>query len=318
MAVRTPLASADVRACLEAIGRDPSGVVLDPVFAGTVNTSYLATLASSERIFLRLYEQQDLDGARHEASMLQRLASSGVPTPCPLARADGGFVTTVKGKALVAFPFLEGATPKQREVTPSRARATGAALARLHLAVDGMPAPDGRFGRDALLLLASRFRAHASCSVRELHPFFDHELRRTDGDTARDPSLPAGLIHGDLFRDNVLFRGEELVALLDFESAHAGTFAFDLAVVFLSWCYGGAFEWPLARALVAGYEDVRPLEQREWDGFFAEARFGCLRFATTRIADDTIRVGKLYRRFLARLTALDALGPKGLASRLGR
>jgi len=318
VAVRTPLAPADASACLAAIGHDPAGVVLEPVLAGTVNTSYVARLGAGERVFLRLYEQQDLAGARREAEMLRALSSAGVPTPCPLVRADGEVVTEVFGRALVGFPFLEGATLRQREVTPVHTHAVGAALARLHLAVAGMPAEEGRFGRDALLGLVSRFRVHPSCAVRALAPFFDHELRRSDGPTARDPELPGGLVHGDLFRDNVLFRGDTLVALLDFESAQRGTFVFDLAVVFLSWCYGASFEWDLARALVAGYETVRPLERSEWNGLFAEARFGCLRFATTRISDDTVRVGKLYTRFLARLTALDALGPAGLAARLGR
>ena len=316
MAIRTPLTPEDVAPCLSAIGHDPRSVTLEPVHAGTVNTSYVARLGSGERVFLRLYEQQDPSGAGREAALLGRLAARDVPTPGPLVRADGAYVTLVHGKALVAFPFLEGETTCQAGVTPTKLRAVGSALARLHLAVDGVPAPRGRFEREDLLRLVSTFRVHASCAVRETAPFLARELLRDDGPAARAPSLPGGLVHGDLVRDNVLFRGDELAALLDFESACEGTFVYDLAVVFLSWCYGASFDWDLARALVAGYEVVRPLERREWNAFFAEARFGCLRFATTRIADDTIRVGKHYRRFLTRLTALDALGPSGLVERL--
>ncbi|MBK8215903.1 MAG: homoserine kinase [Myxococcales bacterium] len=316
MAIRTPLTPEDVAPCLSAIGHDARSVTLEPVHAGTVNTSYVARLASGARVFLRLYEQQDPSGAAREAALLGRLAARDVPTPGPLVRADGAYVTLVHGKALVAFPFLEGETTCQAGVTPTKLRAVGTALARLHLAVDGVPAPRGRFEREDLLRLVSTFGVHPSCSVRETAPFLARELSRDDGPAARDPSLPGGLVHGDLFRDNVLFRGDELAALLDFESACEGTFVYDLAVVFLSWCYGASFDWDLARALVAGYEVVRPLERREWNAFFAEARFGCLRFATTRIADDTIRVGKHYRRFLARLTALEAVGPSGLAERL--
>lgn len=318
MAIRTPLSLDDVAPCLSDLGRDPTGLVLVPVHAGTVNTSYAVTLASGERIFLRLYEQQDVEGARQEAVLLATLAARHVPTPCPIARSDGEPVTVVRGKALVAFPFLPGTTTPQASVTVAHTRAVGAALARFHGAVFGLPAAEGRFGRDALLALARGFRTHSSCSVRDIAPFLVAELSRDDGVAARDPSLPGGLIHGDLFRDNVLFVGENLTALLDFESAQRGTFVYDLAVVFLSWCYGASFDWALARALVEGYEEVRPLEELEWAGLFAEARFGCLRFATTRIADDTWRVGKLYRRFLTRLTAISALGPNGLRERLTR
>lgn len=316
MAIRTPLAALDVAPCLRALGRDPKDLVLTPVHAGTVNTSYVVTLASSERLFLRLYEQQDVEGAMREAELLTTLAARDVPTPCPIARTDGAAVTVVYEKALVAFPFLAGTTTPQASVTEAHTHAVGVALARFHRAVEGLSAAEGRFGREAVVALARGFRTHPSCGVRDVAPFLVEELLRDDGDAARDPTLPGGLVHGDLFRDNVLFEGPRLTALLDFESAQRGTFVFDLAVVFLSWCYGASFDWSLARALVAGYEEVRPLEEREWAGFFAEARFGCLRFATTRIADDTWRVGKLYRRFLARLTALSALGPRGLRQRI--
>ncbi len=284
--------------------------------AGTVNTSYAATLRSGERLFLRLYEQQDVEGARQEAQLLATLAARDVPTPCPIARTDGDAVSVLGAKALVVFPFLPGATPSQAQVSEAHTRAVGSALARLHLAVEGLPATEGRFGPDAIVALARSFRTHASCGVRDVAPFLVRELLRQDGDAARDPSLPGGLVHGDLFRDNVLFEGSRLTALLDFESAQRGSFAFDLAVVFLSWCYASSFDWTLGHALVGGYEEVRPLQELEWAGFFAEARFACLRFATTRIADDTWRVGKLYRRFLSRFTALTALGAGGLRERL--
>ena len=316
MAIRTPLSLDDVAPCLLDLGRDPAGLVLVPVHAGTVNTSYAVTLLSGEQVFLRLYEQQDVEGARQEAGLLATLAARGVPTPSPIARTDGESVTVLRGKALVAFPFLPGTSTSQASVTEAHTRAVGTALARFHGAVVGLPAAEGRFGRDDLLGLAHTFRTHSSCSVRDIAPFLVTELARDDGVAARDLSLPGGLVHGDLFRDNVLFVGDHLTALLDFESAQHGTFVYDLAVVFLSWCYGSSFDWALARALVAGYEEVRPLEEHEWAGLFAEARFGCLRFATTRIADETWRVGKLYRRFLARLAAISALGPNGLRARL--
>lgn len=316
MATRTPLQTADVSPWLSALGKDPRDVRLSPVEAGTVNTSYVAHLASGERLFLRLYEQQDLEGARREAALLAHLFARDVPTPCPLSTsgATGQAVSEVLGKALVVFPFLEGTTTSQANVTAHHTRVVGHALGKLHLAVTGLEAREGRFGLEPLLERVAAFRTHASCSVRELYPYFLRELPLAEG--ARIHGLPGGLVHGDLFRDNVLFQGTHLTALLDFESAHRGAFVFDLAVTMLSWCYGSAFEWELARALFDGYTSVRKLQESEWDGFFAEARFACLRFAVTRIADETHRVGKLYPRFLARLAALDSLGPSGLREKL--
>jgi homoserine kinase type II len=130
-------------------------------------------------------------------------------------------------------------------------------------------------------------------------------------------------VHGDLFRDNVLWGDEgELAALLDFESASDGVLAYDLAVTLLAWCFGDTLSSPLARAMVAGYEAERPLAVAERAGMLAEACVAALRFTITRVTDYAMRVVtgprvlKDYRRFLARLDALEALGPSGLSRAL--
>lgn len=312
MATRTPLSTADVAPWLAALGRDVSGLALDPVAAGTVNTSYLARLCSGEALFLRLYEQQDLSGAEAEARLLAELARRGVPTPAPLGRAGDleDCVAVAQGKPLVAFPFVPGATTCQARVTPAHTRQVGEALARLHLASSGLAMPADRFSAPALSALAQRFAEGRYDEARGLGPWLVGALKAADD--ARDAGLSRGLVHGDLFRDNVLFDADRLAALLDFESCHGGVFMYDITVVLLSWCYGSTLEPALARALFDGYQSVRPLAEREWRGLYAEARFACLRFLTTRLADETWRVGKHPRRFQERLQAIDALGPDGL------
>jgi homoserine kinase type II len=128
----------------------------------------------------------------------------------------------------------------------------------------------------------------------------------------RASSLPSGVTHGDLFRDNVLWKNHAIVALLDFESASHGTFAFDLMVTLCAWCYGAEFETALVEGLLAGYQEQRPLERRELEALDVEGAVACLRFATTRITDFSMRVGpdqvpaRDFRRFLSRLDALEA------------
>jgi homoserine kinase type II len=129
---------------------------------------------------------------------------------------------------------------------------------------------------------------------------------------SRDSALPTGITHGDLFRDNVLWDGLELTALLDFESACRGVFIYDLMVCVLAWCYRDGFELGLVRALVAGYDSVRPLSAEERAAAITEGTVACLRFATTRITDFEMRapagVAPLrdYRRFLKRSQDLRA------------
>jgi homoserine kinase type II len=124
--------------------------------------------------------------------------------------------------------------------------------------------------------------------------------------------LPSGIVHGDLFRDNVLFRDGTIVALLDFESAFHGPFVYDLLVTIAAWCYRSSFELEQARALVEGYESVRPLEPAERGALRTEGALACLRFVTSRITDFELRAApgapplRDYRRFLARLEAIEA------------
>jgi homoserine kinase type II len=291
---------------------------LVPVEAGTVNTSSVARLRSGESLFLRLYEQQGLTGAEAEALLLGELSRRGVPTPAPLGRSGSPdmCVAIAKGKPLVAFPFIRGVTLRQSEVTTRHAAQVGEALARLHLASAGLALPADRFSVAALIGLTRRFGEVGDDEARALAPWLEQELGLAD--RARDARLPHGLIHADLFRDNVLFDGDRLAALLDFESCHGGAFVYDIAVVLQSWCYGSSLDLDLGRAVLSGYESVRRLDEAEWRGLYAESRFACLRFLTTRIADKTARLGKHPRRFQDRLRALDELGAAGIIERVRR
>jgi homoserine kinase type II len=120
----------------------------------------------------------------------------------------------------------------------------------------------------------------------------------------------------------VLWQGDQIAALLDWESASQGTVIYDLAVTLLAWCCGDSLDWSLARALVEGYRTERELLTGEWEGLWWSMRLGCLRFATTRITDvflkGTYPPGyKSYRRFLLRLDAVEKLAPDELRGMLG-
>ena len=298
--------------------------------AGTVNTSYALHLEAG-RFFLRIYEEQGREGAEAEARLLRHLAASGVKTPAPMVARDGAMVRSVAGKPAAVFPWVDGEMLCLRAVTAGAAREVGAALARMHLAG---PPPDaslgpGRFQLEDLRRRCDRVRASrdplASASAGALRDALTAVAARRRSD------LPTGLVHGDLFRDNVLWhedgpldehdttapRPPRIAALLDFESAHHGPFAYDLAVTILSWSFRDTFDTDVARAVVAGYRKVRELSQGEREGLHAEAVFAAVRFTITRITDEAIRVGKRWQRFVARREALEQLGSSGLREMLG-
>lgn len=285
--------------------------VLEGVPAGSVNSNYALSLSSGARLFLRIYEEQDDAGARAEAAMLVRLSERGVPCAPPLARADGRHVGTLAGKPAALFPWCEGGMRCQASVSPADAHAVGAALARVHRAGEGIVPGPHRFGYERLLERLERIAAAKDPELARQATVLRPAL---DAVHASRQSLRQGLVHGDLFRDNVLWRADEgstIATLLDFESAFHGPLVYDLAVALLAWCFGDDLDDGLAEAMVRGYASVRPLEPVEREALHAEAMFGALRFTITRITDYAMREGavgdrvvKDWRRFAMRYATL--------------
>ena len=301
-----------------------------PILAGSVNTNLELALAGGGRAFLRVYEEQTLATAAGEARLLAHLSGHGVPTPCPLplAATPDAFIVEHAGKPVSVFPWVDGDMLCQASVTPAATAQIGAALARVHLAAASFDAPPSRFGAAQLQGRLDAIRGTPRL-LPELTVVVERLAARLDRFADRAPGRDgAGLVHGDLFRDNVLWRDGRIAALLDFESASHESYPFDLMVTILAWCFGDRLDPALARAMARGYASVRPLPEAEADRLHAEGSYAALRFSITRITDFELRprhsdangtggVLKDYRRFLARADALDQLGAVGLRTFLG-
>jgi homoserine kinase type II len=321
MAVLTHISDEDARALLSEYGLGELRA-LDGIAGGSVNSNFRLE-SEAGRLFLRLYEEQNVGGAVSETAMLERLARAGIPTPEPLHRLDGALVSVVRGKPAALFPWREGRMRCQASVTPEDAGRVGEALARLHIAGARETRDAGRFRFADLLVRLDRIAASGDMRFTPFVPVLRASLDRVH--EARDPGLPKGLVHSDLFRDNVLWTPSgEIAALLDFESACKDTYTYDLMVTVLSWCVADDVEPRLATAMREGYERVRPLSEGEKQGLYMEGSFAALRFTLTRITDYALRAGdtgprvvKDWRRFLQRFERLEALGSDGLRRMLG-
>jgi homoserine kinase type II len=315
MAIHTVVPEADLLAVAAAY---PLGALraFEGLEVGTVNTSYRLDLDAG-RFFLRVYEEQGADGAARETELLRWLSRNGVATPAPIAARDGRTVLRVQGKPAALFPWVAGEILCQKRVTPDTAFLVGKALARIHRVghAPGALIDEGRFGPLPLVERCKRVAASTDPEARSLAGALEQDVRALA--SRRRTELPRGLIHGDLFRDNVLWENGAIAALLDFESAHDGPFVYDLAVTILSWTYGDTFDFALARAICAGYASERPIERAEREGLYDEAILATLRFTITRITDEAIRVGKRWQRFVERRQAIEALGPTAFPERLG-
>ncbi len=281
---------------------------LEPLDAGSVNSNFRLWDREGRVYFLRLYEEQGVEGARAELDLLRELSAAQVPVAPALTLRGEPWLGQAQGRPLAIFPWFDGEMRCQRSVTEVTCQRLGAALAQVHSApVTSLP--QGRFKLSDLQRRLERVQAE-SPTLRPDAARVKHLLH--DVTARRDPQLPRGLTHGDLFRDNVLWQQDRIAVLLDFESASEGPFVYDLAVCLLAWAFDSAFEPALLRAMLEGYQAVRKLSLAEREALSTEASFAALRFATTRMTDYSLRAKpgepplRDYQRFLARFEAIEA------------
>lgn len=283
MAVYTPLSEADARALLE--GYDIGAfVALEGVEEGVENTNYKLTM-SRGRFILTLFEKRVAEAdLPFFIAVMGRLAERGFPAPEPIRAKSGEALVRVKQKPAAIVSFLDGDWPR----TPSLAHCTaiGAALARMHVALDGFAMERanalGPAGWNALI----RPRLAAAEQLRPgLAALIERDL--DDTSAAWPADLPRGAIHADLFPDNALFVGGRLSGVIDFYFACTDFLAYDLAVCLNAWCFVDEREYSpeRGRALIGAYEAVRPLTEAERAALPLLARGAALRFFATRLAD---------------------------------
>jgi homoserine kinase type II len=322
MGIQTVLDDLALAQALSAFGLPPPDRVR-PEPKGGVNTGY-HLWSGGRRLYLRVSEGKTDADVAFEVEVLRFLAEAGYPVP-PLELAAGGRAAVpVAGRPALLFHYAAGEELAAGAVTPARCRRVGEQLARLHdLAAafpGGRPNPHGP-ARVAEWLAALRPDGDGDAEVAAALPLLADELACA----AALPGAPRGLVHGDLFRDNVLWIGDRIGAVLDWEMACTETFAFDLGVALCAWTYGeAAFDGARAAALVAGYRARRKAEPDTLAALYPWTRFVALRFAASRIhgyhraalpADRLVR--KDWRRYRDRLVGLRALGEGGFRALTG-
>jgi homoserine kinase type II len=251
---------------------------------GVENTNYMLQ-TDQDSYILTLYEKRV---AREELpfflGLMDHLAARGYPCPTPIHGRDGATLRDLCGRPAALVSFLSGMWP--RRVTVNHCRALGAATAELHMAADGfgiVRANDLSIAGWRRLALETRDRADG----------IDPNLATVIADevtfleSAWPDALPTGIIHADLFPDNVFFLHDVLSGVIDFYFACNDFLAYDIAVCLNAWCFepNGEFNITKARALIDGYATVRPLLPDEWEALPLLARGAALRFLLTRLYD---------------------------------
>ena len=283
MAVYTDIDDATLAEALEAydLGRP---VAFKGIAEGVENSNFMLETETG-RFILTLFEKR----VRREdlpffMGMMGHLAHKGFPAPRPVAARDGEVIRTIAGRPAVICTFLNGMSPRRPDV--AQCRILGAGLARFHAALsDFEGVRTNNLSLSAWPTLVAGRSGEADRLSKGLADHISSDLRALQDAWPAD--LPRGAIHADLFPDNAFFLGGELSGVIDFYFACTDFLAYDIAVCLNAWAFEprGEYNITRGRALLAGYESLRPLTPAERIALPVLARGAARRFFLTRLVD---------------------------------
>ena len=251
---------------------------------GVENTNYFLHTSAGSYI-VTLYEKRVREAdLPFFLGLMEHLARGGLTCPQPVRNREGEAFGRLAGRPAAVINFLDGLSI--RRPTARHCHAVGEALARLHLA--GRDFPMQRPNALSLAGWPALFEA-AERDADRVAPGLAERTRRELQDLSDvwPTGLPSGVIHADLFTDNVFFIGDAVSGLIDFYFACTDAFAYDLAICLNAWCFEPdvSFNVTKGKAMISGYQKVRRLTEQEVAALPVLCRGSALRFMLTRLVD---------------------------------
>lgn len=251
------------------------GVSNSNYYLQTIKGAYILTLYE-----LRV-EEEDLP---FYLGLMEHLARARIQCPTPVHAKDGKITGILNGRPAAILTFLDGVSLRRPD--PEHCQQAGAALAGLHEAGASFTGRrSNALGPEGWRKLVADCAGKADTVADGLRVLIEEELSSLNSAWPR--WLPQGIVHADLFPDNVLFVNDKVSGLIDFYFACNDALAYDLAVTLNAWCFepDGAFNVTKGRALMAGYQAKRPLQLQERAALPLLCRGAALRFLLTRLYD---------------------------------
>lgn len=252
---------------------------------GVENSNFLLHTTTGSYI-LTLYEKRvNPDDLPFFLGLMQHLSENGIRCPLPVSRNDGTVIGHLAGRPAAIITFLEGMWV--RRPTVEHCREVGATLAAMHLAgQDFSLTRRNSLSVDAWRPLWNKARDRADQVEQGVAAEVEADLDLLEANWPRD--LPQGVIHADLFNDNVFFLGKNLSGVIDFYFACTDTLAYDVATCLNAWCFekdNSSFNLTKGMAMLSAYNAVRPLSAAEADALPLLAHGSAMRFMLTRLYD---------------------------------
>lgn len=251
---------------------------------GVENSNFLLRTTAGTFI-LTLYEKRvDRDDLPFFINLMQHLAANGIECPQPVVQKNGAAIGELAGRPSAIVTFLEGMW--LRKPAAEHCYALGVAMAQMHVAGQSFAMQrENSLTMKDWRPLWEKCMADADAVEAGLRVQTEADLAYLEKKWPSD--LPRGVIHADMFPDNVFFIGQNLSGIIDFYFACTDMLAYDLAICLNAWCFERDFSYNLTKgtALLRGYNSVRPLELAEQQALPVLCHGSAMRFMLTRLYD---------------------------------
>lgn len=261
-------------------------VDLKGISSGVTNTNYFVT-TSQDKYVLTLFEHNALAELPYFIDLMSHLAAHGIPCPRPITDKNGVGLHMLNGKPAALVSCLNGRDITAPSVT--QCAAVGTVLAQMHIA--GLSFEKQYPQHQSINQRGADWRERTAARVMSHLPAEDQQLLQEtlafQAEFDAEP-LPTGVIHADLFRDNVLFDGDNVGGLIDFYYACHGVLGYDLAIAVNDWCVhaDGSLDAPRLDVMLQAYQAVRPFNAAELSAWSGLLRIAALRFWLSRLHDQ--------------------------------
>jgi len=254
---------------------------------GIENTNYLIEVGKGKFI-LTLYEKRvEEKDLPFFIGLMRNLFDKKFPSPEPIINKNGSYISSILNKKAAVVSFLDGNAKKI--LNPNNCYEVGVHTAKLHMITKNLKAK--RVNKLSIKSWREIYdKVKKDCS--KIHPnltnTIEKSLEEVEANWPKD--IPSGIIHADLFPDNIFFKNEKLSGIIDYYFSCSDFYAFEIAICLNALCFEGknenlSFNVTKAKKFIDGYSSIRKLTENEKNSLKILCKGAAIRFLLTRVFD---------------------------------
>ena len=252
---------------------------------GTSNSNYLLT-ADNKKFILTIFEERtNQENLPFYFDLMNHLNAHDIKCPEVIKDKQGNFSNSIKQKHAVITSFLTGSSLEK--IKPIHCSNLGLTIAKMHNASEKLNIKrENELGFDKLGIIIEKLKTYKKHIDDEKLKFIEDEFLFLSREISKD--LPSGIIHADLFPDNIFFEENNLTGIIDFYFSCNDFYAYEIAICLNAWCFedsNNEFNPTKAKYLLGSYNQERKFSNEEVEALPLLARASALRYLLTRLLD---------------------------------